>query len=246
MGNLYRNGAPAVVAAALLLLGGCAPTTVGVTSRTSDYTNKPTRMYVLGTTGMGWNSDFSAAFSAKFREVTRQCGVESAYDEITGLELDSSALTGRMRAFGADTVLTIANGGGVVNTAGGRLSINYGTTLTDVRQNRAVWKGKYTFSRGGTIIPIEERAAVLAIDITNSLKKDGLLTGCAQIALGQNGRLDPAAVPHVAAGISTGQVGATGARSTTSATRPVPPVAAPAGPATAATLRDLQDLLPPK
>ncbi|MHA7682972.1 hypothetical protein [Cupriavidus sp. PET2-C1] len=245
MGNRYRYSAPAALAVASMLLGGCAPTTVGVTSRASDYTGKPTRMYVLGTTGMGWNSDFSAAFAAKFREVTRQCGVESAYDEISGLELDSTALTGRMRTFAADTVLTIANGGGVVNASGGRLSINYGTTLTDVRQNRAVWKGKYTFSRGGTLIPIEERAAVLAIDITNSLKKDGFLTGCAQIALGQNGRLDPAAVPHAAAGGGTGN-GPAGRTNTISPARPAPPVSAPAGPATAATLRDLQDLLPPK
>ncbi|MGO4330345.1 hypothetical protein, partial [Cupriavidus sp. M-11] len=199
MNHTYRIGT-AAAAAVLLLLGGCAPATVAVSTRATDYNGKPARMYVVGTTGMGWNNDFSLAFAAKFRELAKQCGVEAAYDELSGLELDSSALTNKMRGFRADSILTIANGGGVIGAYGNRMSINYGTTLTDAMQNRAVWKGKYSFSRGAQAIPIEERAAVLAIDITNSLKKDGFLSGCGQVALGQNGRLDPSAVPVIAHG----------------------------------------------
>ncbi|WP_420992364.1 hypothetical protein ACKI2N_030320 [Cupriavidus sp. 30B13] len=232
----YRTGAAA--AAALLFLGGCA--------RATDYTGKPARMYVVGLTGMGWDNDFSLAFAAKFHEVAKQCGVESTYDELSGLELDPNAITARMRAFQADTLLTISNGGGVVSAYGQRLSIRYASTLTDVRLRRPVWKGQYNFSRGATAIPLEERAAVFAIDITNSLKHDGFLSGCAPIALGQNGRLDPASVPAIAHGAPIRPAAAGGAApapapaGTQAAHAGAPMPGGPGG----ATLQDLQDLLP--
>jgi len=248
-----RRAATAATVAAALLLGGCAPATVGVSTRATDYSGKPTRLYVVGMTGMGWDSDFSQAFAAKFREVAGQCGVAAAYDELSGLELDPNAINGRMRAFHADALLTISSGGGVLSAYGQRLSIRYASTLTDVRLRRPVWKGQYTFSRGSTAIPIEERAAVFAIDLTNNLKKDGFLNGCAPIALGQNGRLDPAAVPvivhgapirpPVAADGAGAAVVAHGPAAGQAANQAANPAAAPGVPG-GATLRDLQDLLP--
>ncbi|AQV98303.1 hypothetical protein BJN34_31005 [Cupriavidus necator] len=191
----FRMARPSMSAVLALALGACAAPTAVTTNRALDYDGRPTRLYVIAGAGMGWGPDFSGAFRAKFREIAGRCGATTGFEEISGLELDQNGPAARAAAFGADTILTITHAGGVISgSTGNRLSISYGATLSDVSQHRAVWRGNFAFNRGGTVIPIEERGSVLAIDITNGLKKDGILPGCSQIALGQGGRLDPSAV----------------------------------------------------
>ncbi|MGO4810252.1 hypothetical protein AB4156_11815 [Cupriavidus sp. 2MCAB6] len=230
MRGTSRGSLVSILFFATLVVSACAAPTVAVTNRAMDYQGRPVRLYVISSAGMGWGPEFSGAFRSKFQQIARQCGTNTSFEEVSGLELDQNGPLARANAFGADTILTISHGGGVVSGQGGaRLSASYGATLRDVKQSRAVWRGNFSFSRGGTAIAIEERGAVLAIDITNSLKKDGILPGCSQITLGQNGRLDPAAVPKPGSGAPG---------------LPAAPVYSSQAPNAAPSLRDLQDLLP--
>lgn len=225
--------------AAAAVLAGCAPATVKQTNRASDYTAKPQRLYVIAGSGMGWGKEFVDAFQQRFEMLARQCGTAVSFEEVSGLELDDHGIVARTQQFRADTLLFIAHGGGVIMMGGGnRISIRYMATMRDVAQRRNVWRGSFDFGRGGTAIPLAERGAVFAIDLSNSLKEDGLLQGpeCKPVELASGHRLME----------SSGSVSGTAA-----AAAPAPtPVISPAADNPAATggqvgLRALDGLLKP-
>ena len=171
-------------------LTACAPATVSTTNRARDYVAKPGRLYVIYLTNLAWGQDFVTTFRDKFREIAAQCGTTVEFESYTGLELEERGMLVRAAEFGADTILSISHGGGVIMMPEGRrVSVQYATTLQDLRESRIVWRGKFDFGRGGTLIPIEERAQIFAIELTNSMKQDQLLRGCTQIAIGSNNRL---------------------------------------------------------
>lgn len=179
--------------AIIVTTAGCAPATVKQTNRAQDYVGKPGRMYVITGSGMGWGKEFVDGFHQKFEEIGRQCGTTVAFEQVSGLELDDRNTVMRASQFRADTVLFIEHGGGVIMMPGGnRISIRYVTTLKDLAQRRNVWRGSFEFGRGGTVIPLSERGAVFAIDLSNSLKEDGLLRGqdCRTEELARGYRLD--------------------------------------------------------
>ena len=68
---------------------------------------------------------------------------------------------------------------------GNRISIHYLATLGAMQGHRPVWRGSFDFGRGGTVIPLAERGAVFAVDLTNGLIRDHMLPGCREIALGR-------------------------------------------------------------
>lgn len=217
------------LAAAVMTLAACAPRTTVTSVRAQDYAGRPQRIFVISPAGMGWGPDFSTAFRAKFQDIVRACNATAAFDELSGLELDRNHSINKAAAFRADTVLSIAAGGGVVDSNGFRLSIVYNTTLGDLAQDRAVWRAKMSFARGSALISLAERGAVFAIELTNGLKKDGILTGCAPIQLEGGARLDASAIPKAPpAGLALPD------RNVRTETTAKP------------SLRDLQDLLPPQ
>lgn len=225
---MARSSARLAVLAALALgAAACAPQAKVSSIRAQDYAQHPKRIYVISAQGMGWGAEFAPTFRAKFQDIVRNCGAVATFEDVTGLELDHRAATEKAAAFHADAVLTIVNAGGVVNASGGRMVMDYNTTMADIAQNRAVWRAKFSFSRGSIAIPLTERGAVFAVELTNRLKTDGLLAGCSPIQLDSGGRLDASAIP-----------------------KPRPDDLAPSrGAATASTsrkptLKDLQDLLP--
>ncbi|WER48670.1 hypothetical protein CupriaWKF_28310 [Cupriavidus sp. WKF15] len=217
----------AALATLMLGLAACAPRTAVTSVRAQDYAQQPRRIYVIAASGVGWGPGFAPTFRAKFRDILRGCSATAAFEDVTGLELDRGPAIARAAAFQPDAVLTIVSGGGVVQVGGDRLSIEYNTTLADVTQNRAVWRAKFAFGRGSATIPLAERGAVFAIELTNKLKADGLLAGCSPIPLDRSGRLDASAIPKPRPDDITP------ARAVTPATISGKP-----------TLKDLQDLLP--
>lgn len=190
MNHILRRTLGAAALAVTLALTACAPATLSSTNRARDYVAKPGRLYVIYLTNLAWGQDFVTAFRDKFREIALQCGTTVEFESYTGLELEERGMLDRAVTFGADTILSISHGGGVVMMPEGRrVSVQYATTLRDMHESRTVWRGKFDFGRGGTVIPIEERAQIFAIELTNSLKQDQMLRGCTQIAIGSNNRL---------------------------------------------------------
>ncbi len=228
---MKRGARLAMLATVAMAMAACAPKTTMTSVRAQDYTRHPQRIYVMAAAGMGWGPEFTTAFRTKFQDIARSCNAVAAFEEITGLELDQRRPVEQVAAFRADAILSIAQGGGVVDTSGRRLSITYNTTLGDIAQNRSVWRAKFAFSRGSIAIPLAERGAVFAVELTNGLKQDGVLAGCAPIQMDSSGRLDASAMP-----------------------KPRPDSAIPAPnrytvsgqPTGKPTLKDLEDLLPPQ
>lgn len=226
---MKRTARLAMLAAVALTMVACAPRTVMTSVRAQDYVKHPQRIYVMAVADMGWGSEFTAAFRTKLQDIVRNCNATAAFEEITGLELDQRRPFDKAVAFRADSVLSIAQGGGVVDTSGRRLSIVYNTTLGDISQNRAVWRAKFTFSRGSIAIPLAERGAVFAVELTNGLKMDGILAGCAPIQLDGGRRLDASAIPKP---LPDGAI------------TPSNRYAGPGQLSQKPTLKDLEDLLP--
>ncbi|AOZ10558.1 cell envelope integrity protein TolA [Cupriavidus malaysiensis] len=228
---------------AAVLLAGCAPATVVQTNHASDYVARPGRIYVATGAGMGWGSEFSQAFQQKFQEIVGACGNTAGFVELSGLELDQRTPVQRAADFRADTLLTIAHGGGVVMMGGGnRISIHYLATLGAMQGHRPVWRGSFDFGRGGTVIPLAERGAVFAVDLTNGLIRDHMLPGCREIALGQGSRLEGAGA-GTAGRAAPSQTEAPVASVASLAAAPAAAKAPP--PATGqASLQDLDGLLP--
>lgn len=192
MHRILRGTLAATLLLVVAMLAACAPATVSSTNRARDYVAKPGRLYVIYLTNLAWGREFETAFRDRFRQIAAQCGTVTEFESYTGLELEERGMLDRAVAFRADTILTITHGGGVVMMPEGRrVSVQYATSLRDMHESRTVWRGKFDFGRGGTVIPIEERAQVFAIELSNSLKQDQMLRGCTQIALGPNGRLTP-------------------------------------------------------
>ena len=242
------------LAVTVAILAGCAPATVVQSNRATDYAAKPGRMFVIGGAGLGWGPGFTGAFRDKLREIGAQCGSTVAFEEVTGLELDQTEPARHAAAFHPDTLMTIQQGGGVVNAVGDRLSIRYNMVLRDIHERRVVWRGNFGFARGGTMIPIEERGAVFAIELTNSLKQDGMLRGCSPIALGSGGRLPeggstakpaPAATP-AATGTPAATPAAAPATSPAAMAAPRLPGAVPPTAGRGVNMADLDGLLPAK
>ncbi|PLP97570.1 hypothetical protein [Cupriavidus pauculus] len=251
MNRILRRALGVASLALTVALTACAPATVSSTNRARDYVAKPGRLYVIYLTNLAWGQDFVTAFRDKFREIAARCGTTVEFESYTGLELEERGMLVRAAEFGADTILSISHGGGVIMMPEGRrVSVHYATTLQDMRESRVVWRGKFDFGRGGTLIPIEERAQVFAIELTNSLKQDQLLRGCTQIAIGSNNRLAQAAPGTPTAPKAASQSPAVAAAPAPADKRPAAATssaqsAAPSGNAAKAPARRDGDVVPP-
>ncbi|MGO4307148.1 hypothetical protein [Cupriavidus sp. RAF12] len=228
-----RRGPVCALLLAALTLGACSMRTRVNSSRAPEYEQRPTRIYVVTGAQMGYGRPFATAFRAKFQELASQCGVEAQFESPADPALDQAGQLARASANRANAVLRITGAAGSATQS----RVVFGATLDDVRSSRNAWRGSFTFERGHPDVSLAERGMVFAADVSNSLKKDGILAGCSMVSVGRDGRIDPtiASVQRTPAAAAASPAG-------TARVANLPP-GTPVSPG-GTTLRDLQDLLP--
>lgn len=175
---MQRNAAVLVAA---ILVSACAAPAHMTSNKATSYTKQPKRVYVMTNVGDEWGNDYYNAFKGKIAEILRQCGVESELSRISSVELDEKVHTKRARAFKADAVLSIRRSGGTKNQYGTIIDVNYDSRLYDVDTGKVVWRSTAArFIRGLT--PVADRGEELAVDITNTMKADGIFPSCPKVA----------------------------------------------------------------
>jgi hypothetical protein len=183
-GKMKARVASAVAVGILIgALVGCAsgPSKIQAT-KAEDYAKHPKRMFVVSAVGTDWGDEYARAFQNKIGALGRECGTAVEVSRVNTLELDEHAQANKMRAFQADSLLTISRNGGTRNQYG-LINVVYNLSLRDVAANKLVWRADINFFRGATARPVTERGEALAIEITNKLKDDRILANCPKHAL---------------------------------------------------------------
>ena len=173
----------ALLALVCTFLAGCAPATKIASNKAAGYSFEPKRMFIFTDIGSEFGNDFATAFQTKFTSIAQDCGVAVGLSRMSKLELDENIHINRMKSFNADTLLSIRRSGGTRRdlTDSGIFHVIYDIRLMDVQSSKVVYRATSDFYRGGTVIPITERGEALAVDITNKMKEDQVLRGCAPI-----------------------------------------------------------------
>jgi hypothetical protein len=170
-----------LLALVALLLVACAPATKMVSNKAGNWQSQPKRLFVVTDVGSDFGDEYYKSFEEKTTSILRDCGVTAGFSRITELELDRDIHVNRVKAFGADTVLTVRRNGGT-RSQNALFHVIYDVVLMDAPSGKIGWRARTDFYRGGTaVFTPAERGASLAIDITNKMKDDGLLGTCAPI-----------------------------------------------------------------
>jgi hypothetical protein len=177
-GDKMRLRYIALLACVPVLVSACAPQTKIATNKAQSYSGDPKRIFVLTDIGSDFGADFGEAFRAKLTSIAAQCGAEMEVSRISSLELDENVHNIRMKKFGPEAVLSIRRNGGTKNQYGALIHVIYDVRLIDARSDKVVWRANTNFYRGGTAIPLKDRAETLAIDLTNQMKTDGIFHAC--------------------------------------------------------------------
>jgi hypothetical protein len=155
----------------------CAPATKIATNKAGGYTSEPKRVFVVTDVGTDFGDEFYDAFQRKLTEIIQDCGAQLQISRMSTLELDPGVHLKKMKAFNADTMMTIRRNGGTKSQYG-LYHVIYDVRLIDVPSDKTVWRANTNFYRGGTLIPISDRGEVLAVDVTNSMKQDRIFSAC--------------------------------------------------------------------
>jgi hypothetical protein len=167
----------------LLSVAACTVTTRMKSAKLPDYAGMPKRLFVVSYIADDFGPQFGPAFFDLLTRIVKECGTESEVATIAPLELSTAAQATQLRRFAPDAVLTISRAGGVVNerAPGYRL---YGLQLDDVSSKRMVWQGTANFQRGDPMFStVPERAEIIATELTNQMKADGIFGSCPVLPL---------------------------------------------------------------
>ena len=187
-----------LIAAMFNLLTACAAKTQIKTNKSQSYAGQPRKIFaVLSVTGMiearGGGTEaaryFYDALTGKMSAILGDCGVEfSASNAGTGA--NEAEVTAALNSFQPDAILQMQTKG-YTGKGFDLLSLTYEASLLDKISKDMVWRANLVFdvARVNYKVGISTasdfynvRGAALAVDLTNQMKKDGLLGTCPLIS----------------------------------------------------------------
>jgi hypothetical protein len=172
------DGRTFLIGAVMLgLLAGCTKPVVDIASNTApDYQREPHRLFILSTMEGELGTAGAASFNATLTQSLHQCGVEVDVFIRSPLSLDNKVEQQRLQQFNPDTVLALAPTNRTVDARNGAiLAVIYGVELFELPK-RTVWKAQARIDLG--FQGRDHAGEILATDLADRLKKDGILRRC--------------------------------------------------------------------
>lgn len=176
------------------LLASCGITPTKATSNKSpDYTAQPKKVYALiaidamiqAPAFPDLGKRYTDAFTQRMTEILHDCSVEFAASTVTG-GLDSAEAKTAIQEFNPDSLLLVKLAS--YKKVGFELTgATYDASILDSASRKMVWRANLEFSlsmvqyNAGLTTPhnfLTIRGGDLAVDLTNQMKKDGILTTC--------------------------------------------------------------------
>lgn len=165
-------------------LAGCAASVRIDSNRAAGFSIEPKRIFVVSEVGNEYGAEFTQGFQSRLRAIAAECGAVLDLSQMSTLELNSNVHVSRARAFNADLLLTVRRGGGTRDQYGNIIHVIYDARAFDARADKPVWRASIDFRGPGMAGQRAERAGVLAGELTNRLKNDGIWRGCAPVKIG--------------------------------------------------------------
>jgi len=164
------------------MLIGCGTQSHIISNKDQTFNRPIERIYVISDVGLEFTPEFGKAFGSKLKTILKDCRIEIELRTRSRLALDAdNTYRAEMKEFNADSVLMVYHAGGV-GSAAFISAMTYDVRFVDLSANRMVYRSLATFQREGVLWKsMEQQGFTFAIDLTNKMKEDRLITGCQAI-----------------------------------------------------------------
>ena len=169
-----------VLVLTIILVTACAEQVVISSNKAPGYMVKPKRIFVLTNIGSEYGKKFFNSFHKEMTSIANDCAVTMYVSKVSPLELDMRHHANKIKHFKPDAGLIISYRGGTLDYFGNVVMAKYDVMLSDLGYKRNVWRASIEFSVG------EFAGDVLAVEITNKMKEDGILHSCTMIKTKNN------------------------------------------------------------
>jgi hypothetical protein len=161
-----------------VFLCSCA-NSVEIKSVKSD-TYKQTPHKVFFVVEDGFRGRLSAPLATKLSENLSGCGVETAFDDVNKVTLESRAQ--KIQKFSPDTIALIQWTSGRAERNGGIVNWNYDVQMQDIATKATFWKGQIVLLGGANnFLDPDGDSRTFSMMLINRLSADGILPGSCQI-----------------------------------------------------------------
>jgi hypothetical protein len=161
----------------LLALAGCLkPGTVIESNTASDLRQPPKRIFVIAEIGSRLGATKIFDFASTFSTALQVCGVDVRVFNRSTPNVNDDDQNAAVRKFRPDAILTVVETG-YSTTASILTNTQYDLKLFDLISKKTIWRANVNLTIGEGSNR-ESAAEVLANDVVNRFKKDGLVTSC--------------------------------------------------------------------
>jgi hypothetical protein len=158
----------------LMAVSGCVNRKT-VSNKAPTYVEEAKRIFLINNIEYG-NRAFRESFEQKMQVAAKQCNADLQAVKPTSLDLDTKAMTSKMKAFNPDVVLTVQLTHHVYGSRGETLRLEFNSRLVLPATNETVWRAQTTVLGGRG--KFDEQAEGLATQVIGKLTEDRILHSC--------------------------------------------------------------------
>lgn len=166
-----------------LFLAGCTKSATIISKKADFYTSQPKRIYLLTNVGSGFGTYFLKYFQTELTKTLNECGIMVKFSIMPTIKRDTDIVKGQakqkkeMKDFNSDSFFTIKYAGGTRNRVD-LFHAHYKLNLLDVKSDKTVWVADIDFYSPVYSDSRSARGKILANDVANKMKEDGILKNC--------------------------------------------------------------------